>query len=353
MGRNAMKKRFCLTIIMSVFFALWAAAYALPLPEGVTVEENFRPGLGESLGLVQQMQGSVFVIHEDLPGTAFRVIKGIPVFKGDAVITGEDGKVSMELTDGSLVTLTTLSNAVISEHIFDEKDAKERASFLSLHLGKARFFVKKLFGFERSEFKVKTKTAIVGVRGSDFVVEAEETSTEVTALENTRLEVVSLIAPCTGQQERKHPEECEVKPMVLTDFRQAVITADGQIAVLPDRLAPEQADRIRQEFLIRGDGEEYRKDRYEDGFGRGTLVSDDKLVPPEQVAEIRSPDADRPEIIRRISESGDAYTMSWHDADEIRNEIVQDIGHDRTDHDLEDVFHNEIQNLPGFPGSPE
>ncbi len=60
--------------------------------------------------------------------------------------------------------------------------------------GKARFWVKKLADFSQSEFRIKTQTAIVGVRGSDFIVNASEDITEVTTLDKTVLEIVSLIA---------------------------------------------------------------------------------------------------------------------------------------------------------------
>lgn len=331
--------------------ALWTVAYAQSLPDGVNREENFRPGRGESLGLVQQMQGSVFVIHEDQPETAFSVMKGIPLFKGDTVITAEDGKVSLELRDGSLVTLTVQSSLVISEDIFDEKNTKERASFISVNLGKVRFFVKKLLGFDRSDFKVKTKTAIVGVRGSDFVVEAEEISTRVTALENTLVEVISLSAPCKNRQEMKNPEECEVEPIVLTDFRQAVITADGQIAVAPHMLGQEQSDILKQEFIIRPGGEEFRKDREEDGFSTGILVSNDKLVPPEPVREMSSEHAKQPEITGINSGNRVAGTMAWHTADEMKDEVSGHLGHDILDREIR--HEPEIGELPGFPGSPE
>ncbi len=338
-------------VIAYMVSALCGAAHALSLPDGVTVKEDFSPGLGEALGEVKLMQGSVFVIHEDRPDTAFRVMKGIPLFKGDTVITAEDGKVSMELSDGSLVTLTTQSRMVISEHIFDEKNTKQRSSFLSMNLGKARFFVRKLLGFDPSDFKVKSKTAIVGVRGSDFVVEAKETSTQVTALENTRLELFSLIAPCEKREDMKHPEECEVEPAVLTDFRQAVITADGQIAVAPHMLPPEHVNILKQEFIIRPDGDEFRKGRDEEGFGKGILVSNDKLVPPEPVADIASSGAEKPEIIRRITGNED---MAWNVRDEIRDDVIYDMpDREITPPDDDITPPEEIGELPGFPGSPE
>ncbi len=343
-----MRKISYLTVMVCMLSAFCAPAYAFPLPDGTELEEEFRPGLGESLGEVMLKQGNVFVIHQDRPDTAFRLMKGIPLFKGDTVITAEDGKVSMKFTDESLVTLTTRSSVVISEHIFDEKDTKERASFISMNMGKARFFVRKLLGFDRSDFRVKTKTAIVGVRGSDFVVEAREKATRVTAFENTRLELISLIAPCEKREDMKHPEECEVEPTVLTDFRQAVITADGQILLVPGMLPQEQIDMLKQEFIIRPDGAEFRKGREEESFGKGVLVSNDKLVPPEVVTDVTSSRAEKPEVIRRITGDED---MAWNAGDELREDVL----HDMPDREVTqpDEIREEIKELPDFPVSPD
>lgn len=347
-----MRKISYLTVIACMLSALWAAAHAFPLPDGTKLEEEFRPGLGESLGEVLLMQGNVFVIHEDRSDTAFKLMKGIPLFKGDTVITAEDGKVSMKFTDGSLVTLATRSSMVISEHIFDEKDTKERASFISINLGKARFFVREFLGFDRSDFRVKTKTAIVGVRGSDFVVEAMEKATRVTAFENTRLELISLIIPCEKREDMKHPEECEVEPAVLTDFRQAVITAEGQILLVPGMLPQEQIDMLKQEFIIRPGGEEFRKGREEERFGKGILVSNDRLVPPEVDADIISSRGEKPDVIRRITGDED---MAWNAADETGEDVFDTLGQDILDREIRqsDIIPEVINELPDFPGSPE
>jgi hypothetical protein len=76
--------------------------------------------------------------------------------------------------------------------------------------GKARFWVKKLTDFQRSVFKVKTPTAVCGVRGSDFVAIVTADRTELTALEKTFLEVLSLASP-------------EGEPLTITDFERAIV----------------------------------------------------------------------------------------------------------------------------------
>ena len=102
------------------------------------------------------------IIHANAGLKGYFAGKELPLFKGDILITQEDGKVSFALKDSSLMTLAPRTRLVISESIYDEEKSKNRTSFVSMALGKVRFRIKKLLDFGRSAFKVKTRTAIVG-----------------------------------------------------------------------------------------------------------------------------------------------------------------------------------------------
>ena len=85
----------------------------------------------------------------------------------------------------------------------------KRSTILGMDAGKVRFMVNKILGLGVSEFVVRTKTAILGVRGSDFVGEAGPEMTTATAFENTRLEVTDRTA--------------SPKTVVLTDYERTVV----------------------------------------------------------------------------------------------------------------------------------
>ena len=110
---------------------------------------------------------------------------------------------------------------------------------MSLALGKARFLVAKLHELRTSNYKVRTQTAILGVRGSDFVVTAMPKVTEVTTLEETRLEVVSLAAP-------------EARPTLLEDFQRTTVEM-GALPSIPERVAPAVIEQLRRDFTISPD----------------------------------------------------------------------------------------------------
>ncbi len=127
------------------------------------------------------------------------------------------------------------SRLVINESVYDGKE-KTRQSFLSLSLGRVRFWVVKTLSFKRSEFKVRTKTSIGGVRGSDFVANVTPEGTEWSTLEDTLLEVRSTVDP-------------GAKPMILEDFEQTVVKIDA----LPTekwKITPEEILEIQKTLTI-------------------------------------------------------------------------------------------------------
>ncbi|QTA91071.1 FecR domain-containing protein [Desulfonema magnum] len=293
-------------------------------PDNVKIEEEFKPGVGHPVGKVQLLQGKAAVIHKN---TLFYywAKKDMPLFEGDTIVTGEKGRIRFELNDGSILTLSSETKLVISQSIY-EPISKTRSSFLGMTLGKARFWVKKLVNFKRSDFKVKTKTAVVGVRGSDFIVTADAERTEVTALEKTRLEIISLVGP-------------EADPTVLLDFEQTVIE-EGALPFEAQPSFPEDIEILKDHFTITPEGVEETFKPPEEGI----FVSDNVPVRPEEPEQIvTTADIIKKDIVRRIEKM-----TAQSDIKNIEN-TAQRI--------MEDIIipdqPTEPKPLPPFPGEPE
>ncbi len=203
------------------------------IPEGVTILEAFKPGNGLPVGKVQLVQGQVIVIHKDT-SVGYKAENEMPLFEGDTVTTKEKGRIRFELNDGSILTMASKTEMVINRSLYDSESGT-RSSFMKMLVGKARFVVKKLTEFKLSEFKVKTKTAVIGVRGSDFIVETDADRTQVTALENTDIEVVSLVGP-------------EAEPSVLKEFEQTVIEA-GALPSRIEEVFSEDIEIMKRDFI--------------------------------------------------------------------------------------------------------
>jgi len=145
------------------------------VPPEVTVKAGFSVGKGLPIGKIQMAQGEVLVIHKG-DNSAYRMEKDFPVFSEDTLVTGERSRANVKLNDRSVFSLAPVSKMVIDRSIYDPAK-KERSSLLSLLFGRARFIVAKLKG--KSEYTVKTPTAVCGVRGSDFALAVTPAQEEV------------------------------------------------------------------------------------------------------------------------------------------------------------------------------
>jgi ferric-dicitrate binding protein FerR (iron transport regulator) len=95
----------------------------------------------------------------------------------DLVQTLETGRVRIQLLDGSVLNVGARSQMHIIEH-----NPKTQQTQVELTLGRVRSQVVKLTK-PGASFQMKTQTAVIGVVGTIFVVEATQSSTRVTCIE--------------------------------------------------------------------------------------------------------------------------------------------------------------------------
>lgn len=204
--------------------------------DGLSIMEGYEPGMGEAIGRLRKVSGKVAVVHLD-QSYGFHAFVDMNLFKGDTLYTGEDGSAAFSLNDGSFISLSPGSLLTISQSVY-APEQKTRSSLMNMIRGNARFVVKKFVDARHSEFKVKTKTAVAGVRGSDFIILSGEAVTEIMALENTELEVFSLAVP-------------DAKPVSLHSFERTLVR-HGALPEEARRMDAEEVDRLMREFRLEG-----------------------------------------------------------------------------------------------------
>ncbi len=202
--------------------------------KNLPVKDKFEASTGKPVGKIRRIRGEVYIIHADKKAK-YRARKGLPLYKLDIIVTMKNGHVSFSTNDGSFMTIAPNSRIEITKSFFDAKK-KIRSTFMSMAMGKGRFVVKKLFKPKTSEFKVKTRTSVAGVRGSDFIIVAMADLTEITALEDTVLEVISLAAP-------------EAPPLVLHDYERTIV-AKGALPQEAKRVKAQDVERMIKEFML-------------------------------------------------------------------------------------------------------
>ncbi|MBI3754435.1 MAG: FecR domain-containing protein [Deltaproteobacteria bacterium] len=90
---------------------------------------------------------------------------GMEINEGDRVKTGSNGRIELLLQDGSRLTVGNNTEMEITKFLLD-KDRRSATIFLAW--GKLRAMVAKFAG--RTDMRVKTPTAVAGVKGTDFIV---------------------------------------------------------------------------------------------------------------------------------------------------------------------------------------
>jgi hypothetical protein len=289
------------------------------------MEDVFKPGLGSSVGKVEVVQGEVVIIHAG-GSSGYRAQKGIPLYTGDTVITLETGRTKFKLNDGSTLTLAPETKLVINRSVYDP-EKKTRSSYIDLSLGKARFWVTKFSNFKRSVFKVKTPTAVCGVRGSDFIGIATVNKSEFISLEKTLVAVLSLAFP-------------EGEPLTASDFERVVVEKGKQ--PWKETLTPEQIEQLKKLFVIILEmvGPEWEGTIEE----LAELISDDELIDPDALRELE----ELLEDIEEILEEEEKHENEDEHSKDSEEEILEE---EHEDH-VKEMEEEGIPPLPDFPETP-
>jgi hypothetical protein len=202
------------------------------IPDGLTIANDFVPGFGLSIGNVFMIDGTAIVVHDN-QNIGYQVFKGMLLFQKDTLYTNQPGRVLLNMQDGSQLTIGSQSQLTLNKiNLMPQK--KMRKSFISMKRGKARFNVRKLSQYKQTDYKVKTQTALIGVRGSDFFVTANQTSTSVTTFDKTKLSVLGLAKP-------------HLPPTLLNDFQRVHVDSGDQPSEI-EHVSPDEIQQLKQEF---------------------------------------------------------------------------------------------------------
>ncbi|GAB6036207.1 hypothetical protein JCM15519_07660 [Fundidesulfovibrio butyratiphilus] len=139
------------------------------LPEGTKVVTQYRELSDNPVGSVDFVQNEAYVLHADDKTQAYKAEKAKPVYAGDTLVAGANSRMVVLMNDKSQFSMASLSKVTLDKTVYDANEGK-RDTVVGLAEGKARFVVQKLGKGQDNDFQVQTPLAVIGVRGSDFVV---------------------------------------------------------------------------------------------------------------------------------------------------------------------------------------
>jgi len=121
-------------------------------------------------GTFKSVRGDVTVVRGD---TRVAAIVGGPLFATDRIQTGPDGAMAVTLKDRSVLTLGPNSTADLSAFDFNPT-TQDGNMMVRLLRGAARVTTGLIAKVRPEQVKVTTPTAVIGVRGTDFIVEVNQ-----------------------------------------------------------------------------------------------------------------------------------------------------------------------------------
>lgn len=123
----------------------------------------------EPIGLIKVQSGEV---HIERQGTRVAAAVGVPVDRGDRIVTGRDGSVGLSFADGAI--LSAGPGSVLMLDAFNYDPSTRAGNFdVSVRRGTLSAISGKLVTQSPGAMKVRTPTAVLGVRGTEFVVHVD------------------------------------------------------------------------------------------------------------------------------------------------------------------------------------
>ena len=126
--------------------------------------------LAADIGQVKVAQGKVEIQRG---ATTVPAKVGTAVQASDVIVTGADGSAGVTFTDNSLVSVGPNSVFAIDKYRFDSTTHKGEFEG-SLKKGKLAAVSGKMVKQSPEAMKIRTPSAIMGVRGTEFVVQVDE-----------------------------------------------------------------------------------------------------------------------------------------------------------------------------------
>ena len=128
------------------------------------------PALAADVGLVKVSKGSVQIQRgaTKVPATV-----GAGVQASDVIVTGADGAAGITFTDNSLVSVGPNSVFAIDKYSFDTTTHQGEFEG-NLKQGRLAAISGKMVKQSPESMKIRTPSAIMGVRGTEFVVQVDE-----------------------------------------------------------------------------------------------------------------------------------------------------------------------------------
>jgi len=121
-----------------------------------------------NIGDISELNGSAQIVRDK----TYNADLDFAIQSNDEAIT-KNGRMAITFLDDSVVKLTEHSQLLIDEYIYDPDPSKAKMA-LTFGLGTARFITGSLNRIDKQNITLKTPTANIAIRGTDFTATVDE-----------------------------------------------------------------------------------------------------------------------------------------------------------------------------------
>ncbi|EDZ63766.1 hypothetical protein SMGD1_2118 [Sulfurimonas gotlandica GD1] len=125
--------------------------------------------LADEAALVKKVKGSVSIERE---GKELSVKVGTKLFEKDTIITESKSSVSLIFKDNTRISVGPNSKLLLEQYLFNP-DENQEAFVSNLSRGSIACVTGLISKINPKAFKVKVKTATMGIRGTHFIVKVD------------------------------------------------------------------------------------------------------------------------------------------------------------------------------------
>lgn len=153
-----------------------------------------------SVGNFTEVQGTAVEIKRG--STLLKVQQQSSVSSNDTVIVGSKANAGITFQDNSKVKITENSRLVIDEFVYDPKKSDASKIGMKVALGTVRMASGQIAKTNAQNVNIKTPTATIAVRGTDFAMTVDEAGRSIVALlpscdDEKKLNSFILLGNCT------------------------------------------------------------------------------------------------------------------------------------------------------------
>ena len=166
------------------------------------------PAHAEKVAQVSLLIGAAEVVHAD--GSRTTLARGTPIRVGDRVETGSNGHVHLRFVDDGAVSVRPDSVLEVQAYRYDAARPDDNEVRLKLVRGTGRSLSGAATEVDKTRFRLNTPIAAIGVRGTDFVVQATPSAVRATVADGAIVvtpygEACSAggLGPCEGMDARE------------------------------------------------------------------------------------------------------------------------------------------------------